>query len=164
MWTYAAVKHLIKAVGIKDAIGPLQQRLRVGLGDAFAHLVTERAEAAFDLAQKHVCSPLLHALLNVTIDEGLHDGVSGFGRLLEQLPYVVFFDALGLDQRCNHRETTRSAIAVGSAVRTVPARRPPMAETMIDADTLRALDIVAQQEFQDSGLGRAGIDRCFRVV
>jgi len=45
-----SVQHLLKAAGIKDTIGPVQQRVRVCLGDAFTHLVTGWAEAAFEMA------------------------------------------------------------------------------------------------------------------
>ena len=45
------VKDFLETVGIEDALGPLQQRVRIGLRDALPDVIALRAEAALDEAQ-----------------------------------------------------------------------------------------------------------------
>lgn len=49
---------------VQNPLGPLHQRVGLGLGDALAHQVARWAEAAFDLPQGHIGRVEFPALLD----------------------------------------------------------------------------------------------------
>jgi hypothetical protein len=89
-----SVQHRIHGLGDEDAVEPLQQRVAVGGQHALAHAVARRAKLALDQAQHGGCLTEALALLDVTVDEGLHDRIS-IGCLLQQFADGWLVDPLG---------------------------------------------------------------------
>lgn len=87
-------EHRIHRFRGQDTVRPVQQSVDIGGQDALSHGLARLDVLALDLSQQYCGLALLAALLHVSINNGLHDRVSGRG-LLQQLAYLGFVDTPG---------------------------------------------------------------------